>query len=171
MKYIKVLLLCILSIFSLNMSRKLKTKQRYQPFYQLLHYMLVFKHSGKCLEIKDASEKDGAEFQQSQCNGNPHQIFSIKPTNGGFILAVEHTNKVITVKDSKSDNGTRFVQTFAANLPSQNFELKEKGPALVQMINIGTRKCLDGNNDKDPLVHLWKCHDGENQKLSIVVVQ
>jgi thermitase len=41
-------------------------------------YRLVASHSNQCLEVQSASSADGAQVQQSVCNGTPAQQFKLK---------------------------------------------------------------------------------------------
>ena len=47
------------------------------PRPALYTYIIVARHSGKCLEVAGASVEDGANVVQGNCNGNDNQRWSL----------------------------------------------------------------------------------------------
>lgn len=97
-------------------------------------YIIVARHSGKVLEVKNKSKNNGANITQSKYTGKDNQIFTIEPSNEDnfFFLRAKHSNKVIDIynlnvgvgKSPAVKRGTSAVQYTFNNRDNQKF-LKE----------------------------------------------
>ncbi|GAA2710234.1 MULTISPECIES: RICIN domain-containing protein [Streptomyces] len=59
-------------------------------------YEIVARHSGKCLDVYDASQADGAGVIQWPCNGDGNQRWRLEGVGGGaYQLRVMHSGKCL----------------------------------------------------------------------------
>jgi hypothetical protein len=72
---------------------------------------MLARHSGKCLEVADASIDDGANMVQGTCDGSANQQWSFYLVGGNSYLAVaRHSGKCLEVADASIDDGANVVQ-------------------------------------------------------------
>ncbi len=67
-------------------------------------------HSGKCLDVTDASTADRAPLQQWTCHGGANQRFALRATGPYYQIVAAHSGKCLDVEAAAPANGARVVQ-------------------------------------------------------------
>lgn len=90
-----------------------------------LNTKLETHHSGKCLDVANASIADGGTVNQWECYDTPNQEWKlVQRPNGYFTLVARHSGKCLEVAGGNIYDGTGVVQqTCAADRPYQEWRL------------------------------------------------
>ena len=76
------------------------------------YYPVIAKHSGKCLDVANASLSDGAPVNQYHCTGGNNQLWSINEDANGFVtLTNKLSGKCLDVPGADVSNG-RVLQQY-----------------------------------------------------------
>jgi hypothetical protein len=76
-------------------------------------YNLVFKHSGKCLDVEAGSSATGAKMVQKTCSNAASQrlgMWFASPGPGGRILQFAHSSKCLRVQNNSTAEAAQVVQ-------------------------------------------------------------
>lgn len=97
------------------------------------HYYLVARHSGKVLEIKDASTASDARVQQGAAQKDKsHQRFAFNGTRDGmYAIRCQHSQQVFDVYGISKDDGAEVMQLSWHNGQNQQFRLLDAGEGYV----------------------------------------
>ncbi|GAA3507512.1 RICIN domain-containing protein [Streptomyces showdoensis] len=77
-------------------------------------YAIVARHSGKCLDVYDASRADGAGLIQWQCDGDTNQRWRLEAVSGGAVqLRAVHSGKCLEA--TWSGTGGEQVRQYPCN--------------------------------------------------------
>ncbi|NEE04478.1 rhamnogalacturonan lyase family protein [Phytoactinopolyspora halotolerans] len=107
-------------------------------------YVLESRHSGKAIEVADASVEDGAEIVQQTRHDAPNQQFRfIDVGDGHYRLMARHSGKVIDVFERSTENGAQVVQWAGNGGPNQQFEALDTDGGYVKLVNRHSGKVLD----------------------------
>ncbi|MFI2431731.1 RICIN domain-containing protein [Streptomyces sp. NPDC018693] len=89
------------------------------------YYTIRASHSGKCLDVTQGSQANGARVYQWHCNGQPNQEWKlVQRPNGYFSLVARHSGKCMEVAGGSLANGAVVVQqTCASDRPWQEWKL------------------------------------------------
>ncbi|MFG2133207.1 RICIN domain-containing protein [Streptomyces sp. NPDC048751] len=73
---------------------------------------VVNEHSGKCLDVADASTADGAAVIEYSCNGSTNQMFTLKPVTAlgygkDYQPAAVHSGKCVGVSELSTAAGAK----------------------------------------------------------------
>jgi hypothetical protein len=112
---------------------------------------LLAEHSGKCLDVSNASTDNGGNVQQWSCAGVPQQhwvIHYVGSWNGRMWheVRVEHSGKCLDVSGASKENGANVQQWDCVNAPQQHWTLNFVGSNLFELLNENSGKCLDVDN-------------------------
>jgi len=89
-------------------------------------YMLMFKHSAKCLDVSGGSG-NGANLHQYSCHAGTNQQFKLTPAgNGSYFLIAEHSGKFLDVKGHSTKNEGNIHQWTQNGLDNQQWRLKRE---------------------------------------------
>ncbi|MGW7345994.1 ricin-type beta-trefoil lectin domain protein [Streptomyces sp. NPDC054854] len=108
-------------------------------------------HSGKCVDVKGGSLKDGAPIQLYQCNGTDAQAWRLE--SDGTVRAL---GRCMDVQYAKTENGSHIGLNTCHQGLNQKWELLPDG--LLRSVHSG--KCLDalgwatGNGTR---LGIWDC--------------
>lgn len=132
--------------------------------------MLVAKHSGKAIEVEDASLADGTRLIQSDRAGTANQLFRFSEAAPGFVsIAALHSDKFLQVAD-----GLEPVRQFARTAEgSQEFSVAQSGDFLVIANRLSGRVLDVRGASKDngaELIQFPFLDDHDNQLWSFVPV-
>ena len=137
---------------------------------------LIFKHSGRCVDVGGRSRDGGASVIQWDCHGGDNQQFRFDRvdgddgTDGGGnqddgapvgSLVAEHSGLCLTVPASSTENGVIVEQRSCAGADSQRFkQVTVDGGFQLRAVHSG--KCLGArgastNNSTE--LHQWDCAD------------
>ena len=132
-------------------------------------FMLVAKHSKKCLDVADHSMNVGGRLHQWSCHGEDNQRFKAKRLKkGGWVLEGVESYLCLKAGNSGLCDGDPVVQTKACKGQAPKLDVKpsKKSPYAFNLSFQYSKKCLDvaGSSQADGAkVQQWACHGGENQ--------
>ena len=132
--------------------------------------MLVARHSGKAIEVADASLADGTKVVQSDKTRAANQLFRLSEAAPGFFsIAALHSGKVLQVADD-----LEAVRQFARTAEGrQEFSLAQNGDSFV-ITNRVSGRVLDvrgaSKENGAELIQFPFLDDHDNQLWSFVPV-
>ena len=65
--------------------------------------MIEATSSGRCLELSNQSQDDGAPARQAGCVGTANQLFSLQPGPQGTRIIARHSGKCLTIASRKEN--------------------------------------------------------------------
>ncbi len=131
------------------------------------HYQLLAKHSGKAIDISDASTVNGTDAIQYTKGTGSNQQFSIQSVGSGYYkIVARHSGKVLAVTSS-----TSYVEQHAySGADMQQWKVEPIGDGYYKITNKSTGKSLDvasaSTLDK-ARIQQWSYWGGENQKWKL----
>lgn len=132
-------------------------------------YTLTARHSGKLLDVFNASTADGADVVQWTANGQANQRWRFSDAGGGYSTVVSvNSGKCLDVYGgaSATADGTRVTQWTCNGGTNQQWRMQDVGGGYVQLIARHSNKCLNVLNaattDGAQVVQ-WTCGTGTNQ--------
>lgn len=139
------------------------------PDYQAL----VARHSGKCVDVADNSDRNGANVQQWSCHGGSAQNFALQEQPGGYYLLVnERSGKCLDVAGFSTLDGGNVQQYKCNGTDNQLFRLTLG--EYYTFANKGSGKCLDvtGVSSADGAnIQQWTCSSSTNQQFALRATQ
>ena len=108
------------------------------------YYEIVSRHSGKCLDVFDASAGDGAAVIQWRCNGSASQQWRPEAvTDGAFRLVARHSGMVLDVSGAVIDDGAPAIQYSWHGGDNQLWTLEAASDDYVRVVAGHSGKALD----------------------------
>lgn len=139
-------------------------------------YTLAARHSGKLLDVYNASTADGADVVQWAANGQTNQRWRFQDAGGGYYTVVSaNSGKCLDVYGGTgaTGDGVRVAQWTCHGGTNQQWRLQDAGGGYTQLIARHSGKCLEvlnaGTNDGAQAVQ-WACDGGTNQHWQRVQV-
>ncbi len=121
--------------------------------------------SGKGLDVRDQSFRDGANVQQWTFAGAPNQLWNVVDLGRGeYLIVNQGSDKALDV--GRGGDGANVFQNRRNNDASQRWRLQRTGRGAYQIINVRSGRCLDiqGNSQEEGAnVQVWSCSGAENQ--------
>jgi hypothetical protein len=133
-----------------------------QPQSGFIEKSLKVKHSGKCLDVADASQANGFRVHQWDCHGGDNQKWTYDSNTGQ--IKVKHSGKCLDVAEVSQANGFRVHQWDCHGGDNQKWTY-DSNTGQIKVKHSG--KCLDvadASLENGFRVHQWDCHGGDNQK-------
>ncbi|WP_198586786.1 rhamnogalacturonan lyase family protein [Glycomyces xiaoerkulensis] len=116
-------------------------------------YQIVSRHSGKVLDVDQASTDNGAGIVQWADNDATNQQFRFLDSGDGYYrIQARHSGKVIDVYELSTENGADIVQWTDNGGTNQQFEVIDTDSGYVKFVNRRSGKALD--------VWEWSTADG-----------
>jgi|GEM_PF-2406997 len=141
------------------------------------YFMIVSKHSGKCLDVYMRGTEDGDNVQQWECHGGDNQQwrlylagdgqYGIMNKGSGRYLEVSGTDQ-----GAKGD-GSNVQQWEWVDGPNQKWELICAGGGYYQIKSVYSGKVLDVENlskENGGNIYQWGWHGFDNQLWKLVMV-
>ena len=125
-------------------------------------------HSGKCLDVKDASQADWAQVQQWDCWGGASQTFvaTWHSDYDAWSFKAAHSGKCLSVAGGAS--ATPLAQATCTYGNYQMFRVQGTGPFRLQSVYSGKYVDISGYSvDNGALAHMWDPNYLMNQSFSI----
>jgi arabinan endo-1,5-alpha-L-arabinosidase len=117
------------------------------------YYQLVSRHSGKAIQIANASTQDAAAVVQWTPGSGTNQQFRFVPSSGGYYrIMARHSGKVLDVFEWNPNNGAEIRQWPDLGGTNQQFQVLDSPGGYVRFINRFSGKALD--------VWQWSTADG-----------
>ncbi|MDB5106436.1 MAG: hypothetical protein JWP91_4125 [Fibrobacteres bacterium] len=134
-------------------------------------YTLSAVHSGKCVEVPNASLSDGAVLAQMPCNGSLKQQWKLQsPSAGIWKLVSAVSGKCADVSGNSYSNGAKIHQWGCHTGDNQKFIMTDKGSGQYEFKVVSSRKCMDvtGVSVADGAqIQQWDCASSGNQKFTV----
>ncbi|MFG3340835.1 RICIN domain-containing protein [Glycomyces sp. NPDC048151] len=131
---------------------------------------LAARHSGKCVDVLNASTANGAETVQYACNGGANQEWSFQSLgNGYYRIAVGHSGKCLDVTGASTADAARVVQWTCGNGLNQQWEVRDSGSGYVRLVARHSGKCLDVPSSATAdgtRLQQYACNGGQNQQFA-----
>jgi hypothetical protein len=135
------------------------------------YWIIVAKHSNKCLDVLSASKDDGATIDQFPCHSEENQQWGMTTDESGYISFVSrNSDKCLDVRGASEDNLANINQYQCHGRNNQKWILLPRGDDYFNIVSVQSGKCLDvlaGSVDDLTKVVQYDCHDGENQMWQI----
>jgi hypothetical protein len=80
------------------------------PAQAVQYYMVSAVHSGKCLDVQNASQAHGADVLQANCTGTWNQQWSVEYVGNYFIMRARHSGKCLDVQDASQAHAADVLQ-------------------------------------------------------------
>jgi hypothetical protein len=138
-------------------------------------FSLTALHSGKCLDVRQFSQANGATVQQWNCHGRDNQRWVLEPAGTvegepSYLLQAVHSGKCLDVRQFSQANGATVQQWNCHGRDNQRWVLESVGTAeapsyLLRAVHRG--KCLDVrqfSQANGATVQQWNCHGRDNQR-------
>ncbi|MEU8282863.1 alpha-galactosidase [Micromonospora sp. NPDC048905] len=128
------------------------------------------RHSGKLLDVSNASTADGANVVQWGANGQANQRWRFQDTGGGYSTVTSvSSGKCLDVYGgaSATADGVRVIQWACNGGTNQQWRVEDLGTGYVRLVARHSGKCLDVLNaataDGAQTVQ-WTCGTGTSQQ-------
>ena len=125
-------------------------------------------HSGKVLDVADASLADGATIWQWTPHGGRNQRWAAEPQGDGtFRIVASHSGKVLDVAELSTADGGRVHQWTWHGGANQRWTIEDVGDGFVKITNVNSGKVLDVREFSQAdggVVQQWSWSGGANQR-------
>ena len=108
-------------------------------------YTVTARHSGKLMDVFNASTSDGADVVQWAANGQANQRWQFRDVGGGYYNIVSiSSNKCIDVYGGTgaTADGTRIVQWACHTGTNQQWRIQDAGSGYIQLVARHSSKCV-----------------------------
>lgn len=106
-------------------------------------YTLTARHSGKLLDVFNASTADDANVVQWAANGQANQQWQFRDAGGGYFTVVSvNSGKCLDVYGVSTADGARVVQWTCGTGTNQQWRVQDLGTGYVQLVARHSNKCL-----------------------------
>ncbi|MEU8212987.1 alpha-galactosidase [Micromonospora sp. NPDC049044] len=133
-------------------------------------YTVAARHSGKLLDVFNASTADGANVVQWGANGQPNQRWRFQETGDGYATVTSiSSGKCLDVYGGAgaTADGVRVIQWACNGGTNQQWRVEDLGTGYVRLVARHSGKCLDVLNaataDGAQTVQ-WTCGTGTSQQ-------
>ena len=134
---------------------------------QYTYYEVVARHSGKCLDVFDASTSAGATVIQWPCIGDFNQQWLIIPIGDGYYKFIaRHSNKVLSIPGGNA-NGAPAVQSTENGTATQQWRIVDVDSGYIRLISRPSGKSLEvagGSTDDGVLTQQWDYFGAAHQQ-------
>lgn len=111
---------------------------------QYTYYEVVARHSGKCLDVFDASTLTGTKVIQWTCVGDTNQHWQIIPIGDGYFKFIaRHSNKVLAVQSGSLSNGAPVVQSTESGTAPQQWRIVDVDSGYLRIMARQSGRALE----------------------------
>ncbi|GAB7184803.1 glycosyl hydrolase families GH43, GH62, GH32, GH68, GH117, CH130 protein [Kitasatospora sp. Ki12] len=114
--------------------------------------------SGRCLDVQNAGQSDGASLQIYDCSGGTNQLWTLASGNQLTVYG----NKCLDVPNHATTAGTRVQIWACSGAANQQWRVNTDGT----VVGVESGLCLDvtgAGTANGTAVELWTCNGGSNQ--------
>ncbi|OIJ85210.1 RICIN domain-containing protein [Streptomyces colonosanans] len=104
--------------------------------------IVMYPVNGKCLDVKDVSQADGAPIIQYTCGNGANQRFVVTVLGGNEVEIRTFAGKCLDVKDRSQADGTPIIQYTCGGAYNQRFKIVSVAGGGYE-IQTFANKCLD----------------------------
>ncbi|MGB7531431.1 MAG: RICIN domain-containing protein [Halobacteriota archaeon] len=141
------------------------------PFKENTYYVIIAKHSGKCLDVNSKSKEDGVMIQQFRYMSGDNQKWKLKAVGGGYYrIIAKHSGKCLDVSGISKNNGAKIIQYPYWGGDNQKWKLEPVGNGYYRIIAKHSGKCLDVNSkskEDGVMIQQFRYMSGDNQKWKL----
>ncbi|GAA0582538.1 RICIN domain-containing protein [Kribbella sandramycini] len=133
------------------------------------------KHSGKCLDTRNAATANGTAVQQFACNTSTAQQWQFQPTSGGYVRINVRTNpaQVVDVSNvSNADNALLHLWAYGGG-NNQQWLPVEEADGNYHFVSRHSGKCLDvpaANTADNVQLVQYACNGSAAQSFKVTSV-
>ncbi|MEU5870814.1 RICIN domain-containing protein [Glycomyces sp. NPDC047369] len=131
---------------------------------------LAARHSGKCVDVFNASTANGAETAQYTCNGGANQDWTFQGLgNGYYRITAGHSGKCLDVLNASTADGARVVQWTCNGGANQQWEVRDAGDGYLRLVARHSGRCLDvpsSSTADGARLAQYACNGGQNQQFA-----
>jgi glucosylceramidase len=121
-----------------------------------VHYRIVNKLTGRCVDVAGPSTADGANIHQWACHTGSSQQWALEPTDSGYYrLVSRYSGKVLDVAGAGTADGANIQQWTFFGSPQQQFKPVSLGSGWYRFEARHSGKVLD-------VANCWSGGDGAN---------
>ncbi|MCK4347745.1 MAG: RICIN domain-containing protein, partial [Thermoplasmatales archaeon] len=141
------------------------------PFKENEDYVIIAKHSGKCLDVGGISKHNGAKLMQYHYWGGDNQEWRFKAVGRGYCYIIaKHSGKCLDVSGISKNNGAKIIQYHYWGGDNQKWKLEPVGDGYCCIIAKHSGKCLDVNSkskEDGAMIQQFRYMGGDNQKWKL----
>ena len=131
---------------------------------------IINRASGKGLDVRDGSRRDGANVQQWDFAGSPNQVWDVVERGSGQVAIINRgSGLALDVTEGAQQDGGNVQQYRFAGGRNQLWRLQRNG-AFMQIISVSSSRCLDVDagriTENGTNVQQWGCSRQPNQEWS-----
>lgn len=109
-----------------------------------LNTKLEAHHSGRCLDVAEASQADGAFVQQWGCYTTANQNWTFTSLDNGYYkVSADHSGKCLDVADASQADGGTVHQWHCYDTPNQEWKLVQRPNGYFTLVARHSGKCLE----------------------------
>jgi hypothetical protein len=111
---------------------------------------IVAESTSKCLEIAGASASAGASADQSSCDQQPNQQWTVQPFGGSYRVIEKQTGQCLVVANASTASGAQVVQNTCSGSSAELWSFVPAGNGF-QLVSKNSSLCanVSGNSDTD----------------------
>lgn len=128
---------------------------------------LVARHSGKVLNVAEASTGNGGAVGQWDWANADQQKFTLQPAGDGcYRIVAKHSGKILAVEGASTDNGACLIQWDSGPDNNEIFRLEPAGDGCYRLIAQHSGKVLAveaASRDNDARILQWDSGSDSNE--------
>lgn len=136
-------------------------------------YRIDARHSGKAMDVQQASTNNGARVDQYTYGGNPWQQWQFQDAGSGYWRIVSrHSGKCLDVVGASTADGAELIQYTCGTGTNQQFQMVANG-SYFQLRARHSGKCVDvpsASTADGVILKQYPCNTGANQQWSRTAV-
>lgn len=104
---------------------------------------LVARHSGKCVDVVNASTASNAELIQYACGTGTNQQWELRDAGGGYVqIVARHSGMCVDIASSSTADGAKAIQYPCGTGTNQQWQLSDAGNGEVRIVARHSGRCL-----------------------------
>lgn len=142
----------------------------YLPFPVPYYVEIVAKHSGKALDVDNASSARGANAQQWERNYSQAQQWRLQDAGDGYFYIINKSGKALDVDNGSTENSANVRQWDLNNTNAQKWKFEDAGDGYVYIENKNSQKVLDvggSSQNNGANVRQYQRTGNDNQKWRV----
>jgi hypothetical protein len=130
---------------------------------------LNVRHSGKCVDVRDASTANNGVIIQYTCNNGTNQQWSIRDLGGGYAHVVaRNSGRCLDVTSGSTADGAGVIQYACGAGANQQWRVQATSDGHITLTARHSGKCLDlpsGNTAENIQFKQYPCNNASNQQF------
>jgi hypothetical protein len=130
---------------------------------------LTVRHSGQCVDVRDASTANNAAVIQWGCNGGYNQQWRFQSVGGGYVqIIARNSGKCLDVTSASTSDGASIIQYTCGTGYNQHWSVQDAGGGYVRLVARHSGKCMDlpsASQNQNVQFKQYGCNGGANQQF------